>query len=254
MSKVRAFGRTRAAIGSMLALGRVPLWLAARPGSARARAHEKSFFEALLRATGISVVQIGERRAAGPTLYVSNHLSWADIAVMAARLDADFVAKEEVARWPLAGPLARRFGPVFVSRENRIASGQQVDSIRARLASGRSVILYPEGTTSDGRHVLPFRSSLFSAAHGAQWIQPLVIRYVHADGRPLSPQRLREIAWIGDDDLVDGIARVARRKTRAELIFLDPIAPSDYPDRKALADAARAAIAAAYAAAPNLPR
>lgn len=238
----------------MIALGRIPLWLATRPGTPSARAQERSFFETLLRAAGISVVLMGHRRFIQPTLFVSNHISWADIAVMASCLDADFVAKEEVSRWPLAGPLARRLDPVFVSRESRITSNQQADAVRSRIRAGRSVILYPEGTTSDGQTVLPFRTSLFSAAEHLDCIQPLLIRYTRHDGSPLSAERMREVAWIDDDDLVEGIARVSRKHTRAELHILQPLAPSDFQDRKALADAARESICAAYAAATNRPR
>lgn len=248
----RFLGRMRAFGGFAVSLWRVPVWLLSKPGSALARRLEHGFFDSIVRDFGLDVDIHGQ--ALPGALIVTNHISWAEIAALAARVDADFVAKAEVGRWPVVGPLARRFGVILVARERRTQSGDQADSIRARLEAGRSVILFPEGTTSDGTGVLPFRTSLFAAAEGAHAVQPAVIRYTYPDGTPLSPLRQREVAWIGDDDLLGGAIRVARERTRLEIIFLDPIDPRQFPDRKALADAARSAIVSAYAAAPNRPR
>lgn len=241
-------------IGGVAAVAaRVPLWLAAAPGSPRARHHERAGLGALARGCGIRTVVAGEP-VHGGTLFVSNHISWADIPVYGAALGVAFVAKAEVGTWPLIGRMAARVGTIFVARERRGETGAQAEAIRARLRAGGDVMLFAEGTTSDGQGVMPFRSSLFAAADAAARIQPAAIAWQTAEGAPLPPDRLREVAWIGDDPLLPSVKAVARAKTRALLTMLDPLEPG--ADRKALAQATHDAVAAAYAAAtaPNRPR
>lgn len=244
---VRQFGATRALLATLTAAAAIPVWLACPPRSPGARRIERRFFTRLLRGAGISVESRGSPAPASGTLYVVNHISWADILVLATRIEADFVAKADVAGWPLIGLLARRMGPIFVAREQRGAAAAQADAVRARLAGGGGVILFPEGTTSDGSGLLPFRTSLFAATQAARRIQPVALAYVAADGSPLSPERLAEISWVGGEALLPHAARLVRRPTRAVLTFLDPLDPSSFADRKMLAEAARSAIAAAYA-------
>lgn len=213
---------------------------------------ERRFFKQILKGFGLEVVVHGE--LAPSALYISNHISWADIPVLASILEADFIAKSEVGRWPVIGPLARRFGTILISREKKIRIGDQAEAIRAHLRLGRSAILFPEGTTSDGTGILDFRTSLFAAADAARSVQPVVIRYLDPAGTALTPARQREIAWIDDDALVGGAAKVAQAKTRALVQFLTPLDPRAFRDRKVFAEAARSAMAEAYAAAPNRPR
>lgn len=245
----RRFGRIKALISLIQAAALVPRWLVTASGSPAARQLETSFFAVILRGFGISPVRHGHICALPGTLYVTNHISWADIPLLAAALDADFVAKADIAQWPGLGRLARRLDPVFVARDDRRNVHAQADAIRQRLRAGRSVILCAEGTTSAGATVLPFRSCLFGAADAASAIQPLAIRYKARDGAALPPERMREIAWIDDDDLLSGAMRVARQETQAQIIFLPPI-PA-IPNRKLLAQASWALVEAAYAAAPN---
>jgi lyso-ornithine lipid O-acyltransferase len=246
----RPFGRTRAVTGLAFALWRVPVWLLAKPGSRRAKELERTFFGKIVVSFGLDVRVMGV--PAPSSLIVLNHISWVEIAVLASLLDADFVAKSEVGRWPFIGPLARRFGVILVAREKKIGSDEQAGAIRARLENGRSVILFPEGTTSDGVGVRPFRTSLFAAADTTQSVQPAVVRYLRMDGGPLSSRRRREVAWIDDDNLLEGAIRVAREHTRLEIEFLKPLESGAFDDRKALAEASRSAIVEAYsqAAAP----
>jgi 1-acyl-sn-glycerol-3-phosphate acyltransferase len=228
---------------------RIPTWLIA-PQSQR-RHHEQAFFASISRGFGISISQYGEPSTTPGTLFIMNHISWADILVMMAILDADFVAKSDMLGWPVIGALARRFAPVFVDRNHRYRSHAQADAIRARLCSGRSVILCPEGTTSNGTSILPFRTSLFAAADAAAAVQPLILRYLMPDGAALAAERQREVAWIDEDDLVTGAARLSKFKTLARVEFLPPV--SGMTDRKILAENIRRQMIAAYAAAPNRP-
>jgi len=250
VSKQRRLGRVRAALYVARAALRIPFWLTC-PALGRRR-HEAAFFADIASGFGIAVESSGEMSERAGTLFVMNHISWADIAVMLTLLDADFVARSDMQRWPVIGGLARRFDPVFVDRTSKSGSHSQVEAIRERLASGRSVILCAEGTTSDGGSILPFRTSLFAAADTAGVIQPVVLAYLAPDGSALPQRRQRDVAWIGDDDLLTGAARVARERTLARVTFLPPVAADT--DRKALADTVRHHMLAAYAAALNRPR
>jgi lyso-ornithine lipid O-acyltransferase len=246
----RRFGRTRAFATLAFAMLRIPLWLAAPPS--HRRSHERAFFADIAHGFGITISKHGVPSTKAGTLFVMNHISWADIPVAMAILDADFVAKADMLDWPIIGALARRFNPVFVARNERHRSHAQADAIRARLQAGRSVILCPEGTTSDGTSIMNFRTSLFAAADSAAAIQPVILNYLAPDGAALPPRRQREVAWIGDDDLLSGAARVANMETLARIEFLPPVKASN--DRKQLAENIRQLMLAAYAAAPKRPR
>ncbi len=249
----RMFGRTRAVGSLLLALSRVPAWLCCRQKSSSARHHEQAFFNTIVNGFGIRIEQSGQQSKVSGTLYIMNHISWADIPVMMAILDADFVAKSDIQGWPGIGALARRFDPVFVSRDRRGQSHDQASTIRARLSAGRSVILCPEGTTSNGSTILPFRTTLFAAADAARAVQPIVLRYLDVNGGPLSPERMREVAWIGEDELLPSAMRFACRSVRANVDFL-PAVFARTGGRKPIAQMVREQMLAAYAAAPNRPR
>lgn len=241
----RALGGPRAVLGIAAAAIRIPAWLAAAPGGAQARSHERRFFARLLRGCGVDAVVEGVPAPAPGTLTVANHVSWADIPLLASVLGTGFVAKSEIAGWPLIGRFARRLGCVFVARERRGDVGDQAGEIAARLAE-RGIVLFPEGTTGDGATLLPFRTSLFVTARAARRVQPVAILYRAADGGVLPRERLAEIAW-GDEGLLDSAARFVRRRRHARLVFLPPIEGAILSDRKALSAAARAAIERAMA-------
>lgn len=249
----RMFGRTRA-VGSLgLALARVPAWLCCPQKSSRARRHEQAFFKTIVKGFGIGIEQSGERLTAAGTLYVMNHISWADIPVMMAILDADFVAKSDILAWPGIGALARRFDPVFVARDRRDQSHDQASMIRARLSAGRSVILCPEGTTSIGSTILPFRTSLFAAADAAAAVQPVVLRYLDSNGEALSANHMRKVAWIGDDELLSSAMLFACNSVQANVDFLPPVF-MHAAGRKQMANTVREQMLAAYATAPKRPK
>jgi lyso-ornithine lipid O-acyltransferase len=252
-NQVNRYGETSALhafLSLAIALLRVPFWLMSAPRNRRP--HEQAFFARIARGFGITILQQGAPSPNAGTLFIMNHISWADIPVMMALLDADFVAKSEMLDWPIIGWLARRFNPVFVARHDQRGSHSQVEAIRTRLEAGRSVILCAEGTTSDGTTILPFRTSLFAAADAAQIVQPLIITYLTPDGDALSPHRQREVAWIDDDDLLSGASRFAKERTLALVVFLLPVESDG--NRKTLAVTVRQRMLDVYAAAPNRPR
>jgi 1-acyl-sn-glycerol-3-phosphate acyltransferase len=177
-------------------------------------------------------------------LFLSNHLSWLDIMLLADASGTAFVSKDEVARWPVIGWLARLNNTVFIARTQRNAVRGQADALRAALSTGQPVALFPEGTTEGGTETLPFRASLlaslFPPLPGIR-VQPVAIDY-GADAE--------DIAWVGDEPAADNAKRVLSRAGTAEVTihFLDQIDPADVPDRKALAEKSRAEIIKALGA------
>lgn len=171
-------------------------------------------------------------------LFVSNHLSWLDIMAVAGATGAAFVSKDDVARWPVIGWLARLNNTVFVARTDRRAVQGQAGALRNALATGQPVALFPEGTTAGGQEVLPFRASLLASVMpplpGLK-VQPIAIDYGAVAA---------EIAWVGDEGAKANARRIFSRKGNipVTLSFLEPVDPHDMPDRKALAEASRAEI------------
>ncbi|HUO61740.1 MAG TPA: lysophospholipid acyltransferase family protein [Candidatus Acidoferrales bacterium] len=166
-------------------------------------------------------------------LLVSNHLSYLDIFVYSSALPCAFVSKSEVAKWPIIGPFARFSGTIFVRREQRSNSASAKQSIVAYLAAGVPVVLFPEGTTTDGREVLPFHSSMLQAAIDAgQSVTACAIRYELSDGDPAT-----EVCWWGNMTLPPHVWNLlGKRAIRAKVIFGEPI--QGISDRKSLSDAA----------------
>jgi lyso-ornithine lipid O-acyltransferase len=152
------------------------------------------------RILGLRVRAIGRPVSSRPVLFAANHVSYLDITVLSSLLPASFIAKTEVARWPLFGWLAKLQRSVFVDRKVR-STAQQRDSIAARLAAADALILFPEGTSGDGNRVLPFKSALFSvadhAATGPVTVQPVSVAYTRLDGMPIGRALRPLFAWYG---------------------------------------------------------
>jgi len=197
------------------------------------------FHRALARALGIRITAHGAPVRRHRVLHVANHVSWADIPVLGARIPgASFIAKSEVGGWGMVGKLADMGRTVYVERARRLAAPAQRDSIAARLTRGDSLILFPEGTNSDGVSVLPFKSSLFAVADGVAdlLIQPVTIAYTRVNGLPVTRRNLPDLAWVGDTELLPHAhALMALGPIRAEIIFHAAITPSDFTNRKHLA-------------------
>ena len=177
-------------------------------------------------------------------LFLANHSSWLDIMAIAGASGAAFVAKAEVRSWPVIGWLAGLNRTIYVERSDRTAVRGQADALRTALGTGQAVALFPEGTTDGGQEILPFRASLlaslFPPLSGIR-VQPVAIDYGAAGS---------DIAWTGDEPAAANVRRVlSRRGTIAVTVsFLAPIDPAAAGDRKALAAAAQAEVAAALGA------
>lgn len=160
----------------------------------------------LARLTDTRIIPSGEQ-VKGGVLIAANHSSWLDIIVLGAIRPASFIAKREVESWPFFGLIAKLGRTIFVDRDSRRAVLAPQAEMRERLAAGDTLILFPEGTSSDGNRVLRFRSALLSAADTDSsgrpvTVQPVTIAYLNLWGIPLDRRRRPQFAWYGDMPLM----------------------------------------------------
>jgi len=200
------------------------------------------------RISGARVKRIGVplRR---DVFYIANHCSWIDICAIAGTSGTAFVAKAELATAPLVGWLASLNRTVYVSREDRLGIADQINRLREALAENWSVTVFPEGTTTDGRSLLPFKSPLLRVLEPPPpgvLVQPILLDY----GK-VGP----DIGWLGDEAGGDNALRVLARNGSFPLrvSFLEPFDPRDFKGRKAIAAEARARIEAALAVSLGQP-
>jgi lyso-ornithine lipid O-acyltransferase len=197
------------------------------------------YYRLLCRLMRLRVRVVGQPVHGRAVLFVSNHVSWADILVIGSIAPVAFVSKSEVAHWPLVGTAARLQRTVFVDRSRRHQTGDAVGEIVKRLAEGTSVVLFAEGTSSDGNRVLPFRSALVGAVQEAEarhiLIQPMSICYTGLHGIPMGRQHRPLVAWYGDLDFMPHIkAFIARGAIDAVVSYGEPFAADGEADRKAM--------------------
>ena len=203
------------------------------------------------RILGLRVRRIGQPTNARPVLFAANHISYLDITAMGALVPVSFIAKREVARWPLFGWLARLQRSVFIDRQVR-STKEQRDSIAGRLAAREALILFAEGTSGDGNRILPFKSALFSvadhAAAGAVTVQPVSIAYTRFDGLPIG-RRLRPLfAWYGSMAMAPHLWTVLGLGVVEIVVeFHRPTTLADCGSRKALARHCQEQVAGGFA-------
>lgn len=225
--------------------------LLALPGRA-ARVFPQLYWWGFCRLMGIRVRVLGHppRVRGRPIVYVANHSSWLDIPVLASVVEAAFIAKSEISDWPLVRQIAWLGRTEFVSRKPG-TTAKEVAALVARVAAGDSFVLFPEGTTSDGAHVLPFRSPFLALAETdpPPLLQPLSMAYDRLGYLPVGRVRRPAFAWYGDTDLATHFFRIARWRGMAVTVcFLPPREGGAGPDRKALTRGLEAEISAAAAA------
>ncbi|EKE45721.1 acyltransferase, putative [Oceaniovalibus guishaninsula JLT2003] len=195
-----------------------------------------------LTVIGLRVEAVG-RAMTMPGALVANHASWLDILVLSACGRVTFVSKAEVADWPGIGRIARATGTLFIRRDRREATAQRA-AIADRIARNERLLFFPEGTSTDGQRVLPFKTTLFAAFAGQPlWIQPVTVIY---DAPPGADPRL--YGWWGDMALGPHLLRMLslKRHGRVRVIRHAPIDAAAHPDRKALAQACEDAVRAPF--------
>ena len=198
------------------------------------------YHRTVARILGLDVRVLGTRPAGSSVLYVVNHSSWLDIVVLSTVLPGRFVAKKEVAAWPVVGILAKLQRSVFVARERRDA-GRHRDQLARCLEAGDSLILFPEGTSSDGNAVLPFKSALFAVAEKAvagapPRVQPVSLAYTRLNGMPLGRHLRPFFTWYGDMALGGHLWRAVGMGPLTAVVQLhEPVTIAGFASRKALA-------------------
>ncbi|MGW8377457.1 lysophospholipid acyltransferase family protein [Streptomyces sp. ODS28] len=249
----RAAGPARRALRWSALCGVLVAGIAFSPAARGRAAVVRGWARALVRATGVRV-RINELVASGgcgrapaggrgcaprPALLVANHVSWLDIPLLAAVRPVRMVAKSDVAAYPVLGRLATYGGTVFIDRERLRQLPATVAEVAALLRAGRSVAVFPEGSTRCGRAEGAFRNALFQAAldAGAE-VRPVTLRYRTSAGLPTARP-----AFVGEDTLLTSLRRViAARDLYAEVTVHPPLNPANHGTRRALARAARAAV------------
>jgi len=198
----------------------------------------RRFLAAAARLFGAEVRLVGAPLAPR-SLLLANHTSWLDILALGGATGCAFVSKHEIERVPVVGWLANQNHTLYIDRSNRRESHRQVRKVADRIEAGRPLALFPEGTTGDGRVLLPFLSTLLGAVAPAPdgvEVRPIAIDYGAA---------IDEVAWVAGEPGLANVRRVLRRRGRIPVTIqlLDPLPPGE--DRKAMARDARAAIVAA---------
>jgi 1-acyl-sn-glycerol-3-phosphate acyltransferase len=201
---------------------------------------------------GVRIRQVGVRTMDSPVLILSNHVSWLDICVITALAPVVFIAKSEVARWPVFGFLSKLQRTIFIDRQARHKTGAATREIGDRLLGGDAVVLFAEGTSSDGIRILPFRSALIGAVHHALGesthhksitVQPMSLAYVRVDGLPVGRAFRERVAWYGDADLIPHfIGVLASGAIDITVSWGDAVAYDMSADRKQIARDAEAAV------------
>jgi len=220
-------------------------WLSVRLELPSRRSIPGIYHRMICRLLGVRITEIGACQPGRPLLVVSNHTSWLDIPVITAVSPVVFVAKREVATWPLFGLLARLQRSVFVDRDRRHKVAEVNAEIAERLGAGDPVVLFAEGTSSDGNRVLPFRTALIGAARNVLarqgraegvYVQPLSVAYTCLHGIAMGRYRRPVVAWYGSLDLVPHVGALMRHGAiDVVLTWGDPIACDGGTDRKLLA-------------------
>ncbi len=172
----------------------------------------------LCRIFGVQCTTKGEINS-NATLFVVNHISWFDIPALGSKIPVHFLSKDEINSWPVIGWLARQTGTLYIKRGRQGAAEQSINEISRTLNRGGHVIIFPEGTTTDGTSVRKFHSRLFQAAIDAGIpVQPVALRYPHPDGvHPKAP-------FIGDTQFLQStLDMMSEKQMQAEIEFLPPI-------------------------------
>lgn len=195
----------------------------------------------LLRICGFRVRQVGTPQA-DPALFVCNHTSWLDIELLHTQRAVCFVAKAEIARWPLVGWMAATGGTIFHRRGNNHSLAAVMQEMTRRMRGGRSVAVFPEGGTSHGADMRVFHARIFQAGLDAEVpIQPVALRYAR------NGKRWLDVAFRLDESFMTNVARLLGAPgSDAEVHFLDVVPPNS-DGRKRMAEIARERIAAALA-------
>lgn len=243
----------------VLTVALMPLqWLATRRKWALAAQLPYYWQKLATRMVGVRIHTVGTP-ALAPVLFASNHLSWMDVPILGSVLPVSFVAKLEVASWPVIGVLAKLQRTVFIDRTKRSKTGSANEAIGLRVGAGDSIVLFAEGTTSDGNQLLPFRSALLGAVGYASGresltLQPVALSYVGIHGVPVGRFDRPHIAWYGETGFVGHFYRIVGRGALDVVVsFGEPIPFDSTFDRKKAAEECAVSVRRMMQAARRMP-
>jgi 1-acyl-sn-glycerol-3-phosphate acyltransferase len=229
----------------------VPFMIVVIPAQALVLALRLPFWHVLPRAfhrlgcifLGLRVNVIGEPAHGRPTLLVANHISWTDIVSIGSVANVSFVAKREVGEWPFVGMMANLQRTIYTDRTRRSETGRTAEAMGKRLAAGDAVVLFAEGQSDIGTHVLPFRSALVGAAQHAMMdagaeevlIQPLTVAYTRLQDLPISRNERSMVAWIKSKSVKQNVRDILAGPIKdVTVAFGTPIQLSANDNRKAV--------------------
>jgi len=199
----------------------------------------QSWAAGMLQILGIELQLSGAPPAAGPMLLVANHISWLDILVLHAARHCRFVSKAGVRHWPVIGTLASGAGTLYIERESRRDAMRVVHHMADSLRAAEVVAVFPEGTTSDGRELLPFHGNLIQAAISAQApVQPVALSFMTLS----TGQQSFTPCYVGDDTLVGSIWRTLSGPPIAAVATFGEPQVAQGRSRRAWADDLRSAV------------
>ncbi len=227
-------------LGPMLALGR------------ETAAVRKAYFRFIARVLGLRLVVTGKPTDQRPALFVCNHISYLDVVALGAVVEGEFVSRADVADWPLFGVMAKAGSTVFIDRRRR-ATHHARDLMQDRIGRHRALIMFPESTSGNGNHLLPFKSSLFNVAESEVSgrkviVQPVSLAYTRTNGMPIGIGWRPLWAWYGDMTLMPHLwSMLQLGRTTIELAFHDPVSAESFVDRKALAAHCQSVIGRGFA-------
>ena len=217
-------------------------WFVPQSGRGRYRARfQRAWARLLCAVLGIHVEVIGDVPPGWSGLAIANHLGYADILVLGSVLPGTFVSKADVARWPGIGLLASIAGTVYVNRAACAAAGTFAAELKARIVAGDSLLLFPEGTSTRGETILPFKTAPFAAVAGAEGktVLPLHVDVVEIEGAPATGLLRDAVCWHGDAMLVPHLYRLLGLRTIRYRVVIGPPIPCEVHDRKSLARTSR---------------
>lgn len=248
MSRLRATGRALRAVGHVVR----GLWIIrsefAQLTPAQTQLHVREWSRQMLCIMGVELLVRDTPPGTGPALLVANHVSWLDILVMNAAHPARFVSKSDVKHWPVLGSLITGAGTLYIERESRRDAMRVVHHMAERLQAQDTLAVFPEGTTGDGRTLLPFHANLFQAAIAAQApVVPVALRFV--DGA--SGQRSDAPVFIGDTTLIASIWTTLRASSLQAVVAYGEPQTHDGRDRRAWAQDLRTEVERLLEAPPS---
>jgi lyso-ornithine lipid O-acyltransferase len=217
------------------------------------------FHRTVLFAIGAKVKVEGKPVDGRPLLLLPNHVSWLDIPVIGSLHPCCFVAKAEIAKWPVAGTMAKMQRSIFVDRSKRAKTPEVSAEMAERMAEGDPVVVFPEGTTGDGNRLLPFRSGLIGGVRDALGemgdrllLQPVSIGYARRDGLPIGRTYRAEVAWYGDMTLMPHLMGILKGgPLDITVTYGEPIRMNDAEDRKVMTKKVEEAVRLMASAAVN---